>query len=47
MFPNVVASKIGERNGYPITFLSYLKYGVPFTIQTVIIAVIYMWIKYF
>lgn len=44
---NVVASKIGERNGYPITFLSYLKYGIPFTIQTVIIAVIYMWIRYF
>ncbi len=44
---NVVAGKIGARNGYAISFMEFLKYGVPFTIQSVIIAVIYMWIRYF
>ena len=44
---NVVASKIGSRNGYPITFATFLKYGVPFTIQSLVIAVLYMWVRYF
>jgi Na+/H+ antiporter NhaD/arsenite permease-like protein len=44
---NVVASKIGARNGYPITFFTFLKYGVPFTIQSVIIAAVYIWFRYF
>jgi len=44
---NVVASKIGSRNGYPITFFSFLKYGVPFTIQSIIIAAVYIWLRYF
>jgi Na+/H+ antiporter NhaD/arsenite permease-like protein len=44
---NVVASKIGARNGYPITFMTFLKYGIPFTIQSVVIAVVYLWLRYF
>jgi Na+/H+ antiporter NhaD/arsenite permease-like protein len=44
---NVVASKIGSRNGYPITFGTFLKYGVPFTLQSLMIAVLYMWLRYF
>ena len=44
---NVVASKIGARNGYPITFMTFLKYGIPFTLQSLIIAVIYIWVRYF
>jgi Na+/H+ antiporter NhaD/arsenite permease-like protein len=44
---NVVASKIGARNGYPITFFTFLKYGVPFTIQSIIIAAVYIWFRYF
>lgn len=44
---NVVASKIGSRNGYPITFGVFLKYGIPFTLQSVIIAVLYLWVRFF
>ncbi len=44
---NVVAGKIGGRNGYNITFIEFLKYGVPFTIQSLVIAVIYIWIRFF
>ena len=44
---NVVITKIGERNGYKITFVHFLKYGVFFMIQSVIIAGIYLIIRYF
>jgi len=44
---NIVASKIGARNGYPITFGAFLKYGVPFTIQSLIIATAYLLLRYF
>ena len=44
---NVVASKIGSRNGYPITFFGFMKYGVPFTIQSIILAAGYLWLRYF
>jgi len=44
---NVVASKIGARNGYPITFMTFLKYGVPFTIQSLVIAVAYLLLRYY
>jgi Na+/H+ antiporter NhaD/arsenite permease-like protein len=44
---NVVASKIGSRNGYPISFVTFLKYGAPFTVQSIIIAVVYIWLRYF
>lgn len=44
---NVVASKVGARNGYNINFMTFMKYGAPFTVQSIIIAVIYLWLRYF
>lgn len=44
---NIVAAKVGDRNGCPITFLGFMKYGIPVTIVTVSIASIYMWVRYF
>jgi len=44
---NVVVSKIGERNGYKITFMQFMKWGMPFMIQSVFLAMIYLWIRYF
>jgi Na+/H+ antiporter NhaD/arsenite permease-like protein len=44
---NVVVSKIGERNGYHITFLQFMKWGMPFMIQSIFIAMIYLWLRYF
>lgn len=44
---NVVVSKIGERNGYKITFMHFMKWGFPFMIQSVFLAMIYLWIRYF
>ncbi|MCF7790818.1 MAG: ArsB/NhaD family transporter [Victivallales bacterium] len=44
---NIIVTKISVRNGYPITFGKFFLYGFPFMIQSLIIAIIYMWIRYF
>jgi Na+/H+ antiporter NhaD/arsenite permease-like protein len=44
---NVVVSKIGERNGYRITFWQFMKWGMPLMIQSIFIAMIYLWLRYF
>jgi Na+/H+ antiporter NhaD/arsenite permease-like protein len=44
---NVVVCKIGDRNGCPISFLQFMKWGFPFMIQSVLIATLYLWLRYF
>jgi len=44
---NIVAAKVGERNGCPITFIGFMRYGIPTTIITVVIAIVYMKLRYF
>ena len=44
---NVIASKTGERNGYRISFMTFLKWGMPFMIQSALVVSIYLWIRYF
>ena len=45
--PNVVAVKMSEKNNYPISFGKFMQYGVPITIQTILISGVYIWIRYF
>ena len=44
---NVLACKIGERNGYRISFMEFLKWGMPLMLQSIFIAMIYLWLRYF
>jgi Na+/H+ antiporter NhaD/arsenite permease-like protein len=44
---NVVAAKIGEKNAYRISFMHFTKYGFPFMAQSVVISILYIWIRYF
>ena len=44
---NIIVSKIGGRNGYPITFGKFFIYGFPLMVQSLIVAIIYMWFRYF
>lgn len=44
---NILIAQIGNRNGAPINFMRFTKYGFPITILTVIIATFYMWLRYF
>jgi Na+/H+ antiporter NhaD/arsenite permease-like protein len=43
---NILVSKIGERNKAPISFIQFSKYGFPFMLQSIIIALIYLWIRF-
>lgn len=43
---NVVLSGISGKNGYPITFMQYLKVGFPMMVLSIIISAAYLIIKY-
>ncbi len=43
---NVVVSSISESRGHPISFLTYLRYGVPATLLTMVVATIDIWLRY-
>lgn len=43
---NVVVSSMSEARGYPITFASYLRYGVPATLLTVAVATVGHWLRF-
>ena len=43
---NVVVSSLSEARGHPISFLSYLKYGVPATVLTMIVCTIDITVRY-
>jgi len=44
---NVIVVGIAERSGNPISFKKFMLYGMPFMIQTVIISMIYVWLRYY
>lgn len=43
---NVVVSSLSEARGHPITFVAYLRYGVPATLVSMVVATIDIWIRY-
>jgi Na+/H+ antiporter NhaD/arsenite permease-like protein len=43
---NVVASGVAARAGHPISFARYLRAGVPFTLISLVLASIYIWLRY-
>lgn len=43
---NVVVAGIAEQNGYPIHFMKYLRYGLPLMIESIVIAMIYVYFRY-
>jgi len=44
---NIVMTRISERNGYPISFMRFFKYGSVFMLQSMILCTIYLWLRYF
>ena len=43
---NVIVASIAERNGYKITFVHFMKYGVIVTVMTLILSSGYLWLRY-
>ncbi len=44
---NVIAAKISGKNNAPISFMHFTRYGFPFMIQSLVISVLYIWLRYF
>ncbi|MOA30772.1 hypothetical protein D3C78_1518830 [compost metagenome] len=44
---NLIAAGMSSKEGEPVTFIKFLKYGFPFMLLTVIISNIYILIRYF
>ncbi|MBL6930731.1 MAG: ArsB/NhaD family transporter [Rhodospirillales bacterium] len=44
---NVMVSGLSDRAGYPISFVTFLKIGLPLMFLSVAIAHLYLWLRYF
>jgi Na+/H+ antiporter NhaD/arsenite permease-like protein len=43
---NVILAGMAEREGHPISFGAFLRYGLPVTLGTMLIATVYVWLRY-
>lgn len=43
---NVILAGMAEREGHPITFGAFLRYGLPVTVGSMVIATVYVWLRY-
>jgi Na+/H+ antiporter NhaD/arsenite permease-like protein len=44
---NVIVVGIAEKSGNPIFYKKFILYGMPFMIRTVIISMLYVWLRYY
>lgn len=43
---NVILAAMAEREGHPISFGAFLRYGLPVTIGSILISTAYIWLRY-
>jgi Na+/H+ antiporter NhaD/arsenite permease-like protein len=43
---NVILVSMAEREGHRISFVSFLRYGVPVTLGTMVVSTAYVWLRY-
>lgn len=43
---NVILASMAEREGHPISFLTFLRYAAPVTIGSILISMAYLWVRY-
>ena len=43
---NVILANLAEREGHPIRFWTFMKYGVPVTLGSMVLATVYVWVRY-
>ena len=43
---NVILASMAEREGHPITFGTFLRYAVPVTLGSIVVATAYIWLRY-
>jgi Na+/H+ antiporter NhaD/arsenite permease-like protein len=43
---NIVVANLATRSGYPISFFGFLRYGIVTTLVSLILASVYVWVRY-
>jgi Na+/H+ antiporter NhaD/arsenite permease-like protein len=43
---NVILANLAEREGHPVSFGTYLRYGLPVTVGSMVVATGYVWLRY-
>jgi Na+/H+ antiporter NhaD/arsenite permease-like protein len=43
---NVVAAGLAKKNGYPISFMDFTKYGALFTLMSLVVSTVYVWLRF-
>ena len=43
---NVILASMAEREGHRVSFGAFLRYGLPVTIGSMVIATVYVWLRY-
>ncbi len=43
---NIVVASLAERSGYPIKFQTFLRYGIITTLFSLVLASLYVWVRY-
>jgi Na+/H+ antiporter NhaD/arsenite permease-like protein len=43
---NIIAGGICARAGRPISFLTFLRYGIPITMVQLLVSAIYVWVRF-
>jgi Na+/H+ antiporter NhaD/arsenite permease-like protein len=43
---NVILAAMAEREGHPISFGAFLRYGLPVTLGTMLVSTVYVWLRY-
>jgi Na+/H+ antiporter NhaD/arsenite permease-like protein len=43
---NVIVVSLAARAGHPISFRGFLRYGVPVTLMSLLVATAYLWLRY-
>ncbi|NOQ78071.1 MAG: hypothetical protein GQ546_01575, partial [Gammaproteobacteria bacterium] len=44
---NVMVAGLGERAGHPVSFMTFIKIGMPFMLLSVLVANVYIYVVYF
>lgn len=44
---NVITIGLAGRAGHPISFKKFITYGIPITLQTMVVSTIYIWLRYY
>jgi Na+/H+ antiporter NhaD/arsenite permease-like protein len=43
---NIVVANVAARDGHPITFAQFLRYGIPVVVVSLVISTAYVWVRY-